>query len=108
QTLYNDMLDTLLTTEEFPRNTYVCITNDVSDFLEFAEGLEDDLGTYLEQYLEHHEKKKERLLTLGDLLDEKANQDMILYIPYLDIEDNYVEWNGYYAIGEHQDSANIK
>ena len=108
QTLYNDMLDTLVTTEEFPRNTYVCITDDVGDFLELADGLEDDLGTYLEQYLEHHEEKKDRLLTLGDLLDEKANQDMIVYVPYLEVENNYIEWGGYYAIGENQNPVNMK
>lgn len=99
---YNEMLEVLASTEEFPRNTYVCAVDDIDDLLEMDANLPQELGTYLEEYLNNHEEKKERLLTLGDLIDEKENQEMILYIPYLETEENYVEWGGYYAIGKGQ------
>ena len=96
---YDEMLETLAKTEEFPRNTYVCVVDDVEELLEIDKELPQDVGTYLEEFLNNHEAKKNRMLTLGDLLDEQENQDMILYAPYLEIDDSYVEWGGYYAIG---------
>lgn len=95
KTGYEDMLGYLIETEEFPRNTYVCIVDDIEDLLEMEAKLSQDLGTYLEEYLENHEEKKDRLLTLGDLMDELANQEMVLYLPYLEAEENYIEWKGY-------------
>jgi len=62
---------------------------------EMEKEISQDLGTYLEEYLKSHEEKKDRLLTLGDLLDEQANQLFVLYLPYLDVEENKLEWNGY-------------
>lgn len=96
---YEDMLDHLSSTEEFPRNTYVCMVEDVEELLEIDKNLPQDLGTYLEEYLGNHEEKKNRMLTLGDLIDEKENKTLVLYAPYLIPEETYVEWGGYYAIG---------
>ena len=92
---YEEMLYHLAKTEDFPRNTYVCAVEDVDDLLELEKNVEQDLGTYLEEYLKQKEEKKDRLLTLGDLLDERVNQSMVLYMPYLEIEDKFVEWKGY-------------
>lgn len=92
---YGTMLDHLVETEEFPRNTYVCVVDDVDDLLEMERNISQDLGTYLEEYLKKHEEKKDRLLTLGDLMDEKKNQTFVLYLPYLEVEENFVEWKGY-------------
>lgn len=92
---YKNMLDYMAQTEEFPRNTYVCVMEDIEDLWEIEKELSQDLGSYLEEYLKKHEEKKEKLLTLGDLIDEKENQLMVLYMPYLDAEENYVEWRGY-------------
>lgn len=92
---YEDMLGYLAETEEFPRNTYVCVVDDVEELLEMEKNLPQDLGSYLEEYLKNHEEKKDKLLTLGDLMDEMANQEMVLYLPYLEAEENYVEWKGY-------------
>lgn len=97
--LYEEMLDYLADMEEFPRNTYVCAVDDIEELMEMEENLPQELGTYLEEYLNNHEEKKGTLLTLGDLIDEKKNKSMILYIPYLEVEDTYVEWGGYYAVG---------
>lgn len=95
QNQYNAMLEQLAETEEFPRNTYVCVVDDVEDLFELEKNITEDLGTYLEEYLKKHEEKKDRLLTLGDLLDERENQAMVLYLPYLEAEENFVEWKGY-------------
>lgn len=92
---YNEMLDYLAETEEFPRNTYVCVVDDIEDLFEIDKNLPQDLGTYLEEYLKNHEAKKDKIFSLGDLIDEKENQVMVLYLPYLEVEDNYVEWKGY-------------
>ena len=103
-----EMLDNLAYTEEFPRNTYVCVVDDVDDLLEIDKELPQDLGTYLEEYLNNHEKNKNRMLTLGDLIDEKENQELVLYAPYLEPEDTYVEWGGYYAIGSGLPPVNFE
>ena len=95
QYIYIDMLDYLAQTETYPRNTYVCVVDDVDDMLELEKRLSQDIGTYLEEYLKSHESKKAKLLTLGDLLNEKENQTMIQYLPYLEVEENYVKWTGY-------------
>lgn len=92
---YNVMLQHLSETESFPRNTYVCVVDDIEDLYELEKNISQDIGTYLEEYLKKHEEKKDRLLTLGDLMDEQKNQTMILYLPYFEVEDNYVEWKGY-------------
>lgn len=92
---YDAMLDYLADGEIFPRNTYVCMVDDTEDLFEMEKNISQDLGTYLEEYLKKHEEKKDRLLTLGDLIDEKENQLMVLYLPYLDVEENFVEWKGY-------------
>lgn len=93
--LYDAMIEALMQTEDFPRNTYVCVADDVSDLYELGQTISQDLGTYLEEYIKKHEKDKGQLLTLGDLMNEKANQSKILYLPYLDVEEKYLEWKGY-------------
>ena len=104
---YEKMLDALAESEDFPRNTYVCAVEDIEDLLEIDKNLPQDLGTYLEEYLNNHEEKKDKILSLGDLIDEKANGEMILYMPYLDVEENYVTWGGYYAIGKGREPIEI-
>lgn len=95
---FQQMLDYLAKTEELPRNTYVCAVEDIEDLFELEKNLSQDLGTYLEEYINKHEENKSHILTLGDLLDEKENESMILYMPYLEVENNYVEWGGYVNI----------
>ena len=92
---YSKMLDDLALMESFPRNTYVCAVDDVEDLMELEKKVSQDLGTYLEEYLKQHEENKDKLLTLGDLIDEKGNENMVYYMPLLEIEDDYIEWNGY-------------
>ena len=95
---FHQMLDYLAKTEGFPRNTYVCAVDDMEDLFELEKKLSQDLGTYMEEYINKHEEGRSHILTLGDLLDEKENQTMILYMPYIEIEDKYMEWGGYVNI----------
>lgn len=92
---YESVISELAEKEIFPRNTYVCALDDVEDLFEIEKKISQDLGTYLEEYLKLHEEDKGRLLTLGDLIDEQANHSFILYMPYLDVEENVVVWKGY-------------
>ena len=98
QKLYESVILELAEKETFPRNTYVCVMDDVEDLFEMEKEISQDLGTYLEEYLKLHEEKKDRLLTLGDLIDEQANHMFVLYLPYLDVEENVLIWNGYVNI----------
>lgn len=93
--VYDGMLEELAQTEDFPRNTYVCVIEDLDDLEELEKNISQDLGTYLEEYLKKQEEQKKSLFTLGDLIDEKENQAMDLRLPYLEVEENFVEWNGY-------------
>ncbi len=92
--LYEDMLSYLKETELFPRNTYVCVVKDVRELFDIEENLPEDLGTYLESYLQNHESNRQLTrMNLGKLLDEKENQKEIVLLPYLEMEDGAVLWN---------------
>lgn len=93
--LYETVLKEIVEKEKYPRNTYVCVVEDIEDLFEMEKEIAQDLGTYLEDYLKLHEVQKDRLLTLGDLLDAQTNQNYVLYLPYLDIEENKLIWQGY-------------
>lgn len=94
---YEEMLTMLQEEETFPRNTYVCVTDDVEAVLKSEENLSEDLGTYIEELLENHEFGKEtRLPTLGDLMDEKENQRKTWKIPYLTVKEDTILWEKYY------------
>ena len=95
ESLYETVLKELAEEEKYPRNTYVCAMEDVEDLFEMGKDISQDLGTYLEEYLKLQEKNKDRLLSLGDLLDEQANKTIVLYLPYMDVEDNKIIWKGY-------------
>lgn len=88
---FYDMLDTLTVTERYPRNTYVCVTEDVSTLLETEENLPQDLGTYLELFLQKHESDGQiRHQNLGTLLDERKNRREAVELPYISVEDGAV------------------
>lgn len=96
---YEKMLSYLKETELFPRNTYVCVTRDVGKLFEVEGDLPEDLGSYLETYLQSHESDQEiRLLNLGKLIDEQENKSETLALPYLTVEDGTILWDGYYEI----------
>ena len=65
---YASFMEYCKTSKKFPRNTYVCIADDINDIF-------DNMGDYYEQKInkENHEKD-EPIITLGTLLDGYTNE----------------------------------
>jgi hypothetical protein len=95
---YHDIIKFLGQSEIFPRNTYVCVTENVTDMITVKDSLPQEIGTYIEEYLENHEAQQISILSLGDLIDEASNGEMTLYAPYLEVEKEYIEWENNYEI----------
>lgn len=68
KTAYSDFMEYCKTSKKFPRNTYVCIADDINDIF-------DNMGDYYEQKInkENHEDG-EPIITLGTLLDDYTNE----------------------------------
>lgn len=99
---YDQTLAYLKETEIFPRNTYVCVTADPSRLLEIEKDLPEDLGSYLELFLQNHESDRQiTLLNLGRLLDEQENQRLELKLPYLSVKNGTVVWEKNYVKGNY-------
>ena len=65
---YSDFMEYCKTSKKFPRNTYVCIADDINDIF-------DNMGDYYEQKInkKNHEDG-EPIITLGTLLDDYTNE----------------------------------
>lgn len=65
---YASFMEYSKTSKKFPRNTYVCIADDINDIF-------DNMGDYYEQKMnkENHEDG-EPIITLGTLLDDYTNE----------------------------------
>lgn len=65
---YSDFMEYCKTSKKFPRNTYVCVADDINDIF-------DNMGDYYEQKMnkENHEDG-EPIVTLGTLLDDYTNE----------------------------------
>lgn len=65
---YASFIEYCKTSKKFPRNTYVCIADDINDIF-------DNMGDYYEQKMnkENHEDG-EPIITLGTLLDDYTNE----------------------------------
>lgn len=96
---YDEMLSELKKTELFPRNTYVCVTDDVETLFETEPNLPEDLGTYLELFLQDHESDlRIKLMNLGKLLDESENRKEAVELPFLCVRDGAIVADGVYTI----------
>lgn len=83
----------------FPRNIYVCVAEDPLALFETEEDLPQDLGSYLEQYLQNQESAGSgKLFKLGRLLDEKENHILQIMLPYLETEDHIIFWKTMYRV----------
>lgn len=90
---FSDMLRELRESELFPRNVYVCVTDDLTALRDAEPALPTDLGSYLEDFLMNHEKEHGgALVTLGTLLDETQNRSKTLYLPRLCAKDGAIRW----------------
>lgn len=100
KSVYGQVLKSLAEGEEFPRNTYVCAVENMDDLIGIEKNLPQDLGTYLEEYLNNHEADGTKMVTLGDLIDEMENNELTVNIPILDVEKNFVEWKRNFIMNE--------
>lgn len=101
QKQYDAMLSYLKDTELYPRNTYVCVTEDVDALLECEADLPEDMGTYLESYLQNHESDRQvALFNIGKLIDEKENRMKAVSLPYLEVEDGVILWENCYKLNK--------
>lgn len=95
----SEMLEVLEKEENFPRNTYVCVTDQVSEMLKLQESLPSNLGTYLEELLESNEHvDAEGLPTLGNLFEEKENHLETLYLPFFSVEEELPVQEGFFCM----------
>lgn len=93
------MLSLLQKEEEFPRNTYVCVMKNTRELSKIKKNLSVDFGSYLEELVENHDRKKGRKLAdIGMLMDEKDNQKRVLYLPYLQVDQDNLLWKREYEI----------
>lgn len=70
--------------DRLPRNTYVVVAEKASDIMALNEGLEEGIGTYLEQLLEGNASMDVKAYpTLGMLYEERFNHQETLFLPYL-------------------------
>ena len=98
-----DMFRALRESEQFPRNIYVCVTRDVAELLETEGTLPTDMGSYLQTYLQNHEKEHGgKLVTLGSILDERENHSKVLHLPYLTVEDGSILWDAEWDLDMRQ------
>lgn len=97
---FTEVITELAKLEEYPRNTYVCVVEEIEKLKGIEEKLPQDLGTYLEEYLNNHETDVRRLPTLGELMDEAKNHTLTVEVPVLSVKENYVEWNRNFVLNE--------
>ncbi len=65
---YSDFMEYCKTSKKFPRNTYVCMADDINDIF-------DNMGDYYEQKMNKENREDgEPIVTLGTLLDDYTNE----------------------------------
>ena len=65
---YASFMEYCKTSKKFPRNTYVCIADDINDIF-------DNMGDYYEQKMNKENREDgEPIITLGTLLDDYTNE----------------------------------
>jgi stage II sporulation protein R len=116
---YEQLLTDIQEEDTFPRNAYVCVTEDAKKLTNLPDVSAADLGEYLEELLEKNvaaydsirdsavetdtaqtdtAQHIKELPTIGQLVDEKENRRKTLYLPYLTVNEDSVAWAGEYCI----------
>lgn len=81
------------------RNTLLFVAEDAGEMLSLDKNLDSPIGTYLEEMIESREDYKLKdTVTLGDLLNDKANEEQLLFIPVLQEKGGLPVIRGYYAM----------
>lgn len=81
------------------RSTLLFAAEDAGKILSLDKNLDTPIGTYLEEMIESREDYKLKdTVTLGDLINDKANEEQLLYIPVLKEKGGLPVIRGYYAM----------
>lgn len=81
------------------RNTLLFAAEDAGKILSLDKNLDEPIGTYLEEMIESREDYKLKdTVTLGDLINDKANEEQLLFIPVLKENGGLPVIRGYYAM----------
>lgn len=81
------------------RNTLLFAAEDAGKMLGLDKNLDAPIGTYLEEMIESREDYKLKdTVTLGDLINDRANEEQLLFIPVLQEKGGLPVIRGYYAI----------
>jgi stage II sporulation protein R len=111
---YEQLLTDVQEEDTYPRNAYVCVTEDARKLTNLPDVSAADIGEYLEELLEKNvaaygdsqnsaagtgtAQHIRELPTIGQLVDEKENRRKTLYLPYLTVYEDSVAWDGEYCI----------
>lgn len=64
---YAELMEYCKETRKIPRNTYVCVVDDINDIF-------DNMGSYYEQKIDKQEREEDlQIVTLGTLMDDYTN-----------------------------------
>ena len=64
---YAQLIEYCKETRKIPRNTYVCVVDDINDIF-------DNMGSYYEQKIDKQEREEDlQIVTLGTLMDDYTN-----------------------------------
>lgn len=97
--LYEGLLEQIKEEQNFPRNAYVCVTEDADKLVAAGNLMAEDPGTYVEELLENDKvMDAENLPTIGKLVDDTENRMMTWELAYLAVEKERIVWNGMYKL----------
>lgn len=97
--LYEGLLEQIKEEQNFPRNAYVCVTEDADKLVAAGNLMAEDPGTYVEELLENDKAiNAEDLPTIGKLVDDTKNRMKTWELPYLAVEKERIVWDGMYKL----------
>ncbi|MCM1257511.1 MAG: spore germination protein [Roseburia sp.] len=81
------------------RNTLLFAAEDAGKILSLDKNLDAPIGTYLEEMIESREDYRLKdTVTMGDLLNDRENEEQLLFIPVLEEKGGLPVIRGYYAM----------
>ena len=96
QDFMEEMLAVLEREQDVPENTYVVLAENLESMKEMAQGLEEELGTYIEEMMENVTYiNKDAYPTLGMLFQEEKNEMLTLFVPCMEVYEENLSITGY-------------
>lgn len=87
--------------ELITRNTLLFFAEDASEILAMDENLDTTIGSYLEELIESRsDYRLKDAVTLGDLANDRVNQEQLLLVPVLTEDGGLPVIRNYYAVSQ--------